>query len=87
MNLDLAATGGIDDAQPDGITINGTTAADVFSLTTSSGAVDVSGLTPLVHITHPEVANDSLTLNGLAGTDAFNIGPGVTALISVIMNQ
>jgi hypothetical protein len=40
-----------------------------------------------LHITHSEVANDSLTVNGLAGIDTFSIGSGVTSLISVTANQ
>ena len=66
--------------------MNGTATADAFVLSANAGAVDVSGITPLTHITHSEVASDSLTINGLVGTDTFNIGSGVTSLISLITN-
>jgi hypothetical protein len=49
--------------------------------------VNVSGHTPAVRITTPEVANDSLMINGLGGLDIFNVGAGVTALIGVTTNQ
>ena len=40
-----------------------------------------------VRITRSEPANDDLVINGLGGTDLFNIGPGVNTLIEVIPNQ
>jgi hypothetical protein len=88
-NLNLAGTlgGGLGDAQIDSVTMNGTGAADAFNVTASAGAVNISGLTPSVRITNSEVANDSLVLNGLAGTDTFSIGGGVSSLITVTTNQ
>jgi Ca2+-binding RTX toxin-like protein len=87
LNLDLAAFGGAGDGAADAVAIYGTAAADAFTLTANAGAVDVSGITPSVKILHPEPANDVLTLNGLAGTDTFNVGTGVTSLMTVITNQ
>ena len=89
VNVDLAGTlgGSTGDGQPDAITLNGTAAPDTINITANSGAVDIAGLIPVLHITHPEIANDSLIVNGLGGTDTFNIGPGVTSLITVVTNQ
>ena len=49
--------------------------------------MDVTGLAAQLHITHSEVANDSLIVNGLGGADIFSLGSGVTALIGVTLNQ
>jgi Ca2+-binding RTX toxin-like protein len=89
VNIELAGTlgGGTGDSQPDVITVNGTALPDVINITASSGVVDVTGLAASLHIMHSEAANDSLTVNGLGGTDTFSLGPGVTALIGVILNQ
>jgi Ca2+-binding RTX toxin-like protein len=89
VNIDLASTlGGVTgDAQIDVITVNGTASADTFNITTNAGAVEVSGLGPLLRIKHPEPGIDSLIINGLGGVDSFTIGPGVTTLIGVTANQ
>jgi len=89
VNVDLASTlgGTTGDALADTIIVNGTAMADTISVTTNAGAVLVSGLAALVQITHPEVAYDALVVNGLAGTDIFSLGAGVTALIGVTLNQ
>jgi Ca2+-binding RTX toxin-like protein len=88
-NVDLAGVLGGDtgDAQPDAITVNGTEDPDTIHVAANSGAVEVSGLAAFVRITHSEAANDLLTVNGLGGTDTITVGPGVDALIMVIINQ
>jgi Ca2+-binding RTX toxin-like protein len=87
VNIDLAATGGTGDGQPDTVTINGTPAPDTINLSANAGAVVASGLAAQVQIAHPEVANDTLIINGLEGIDSFGLGAGVTSLIGVILNQ
>jgi hypothetical protein len=89
VNIELAGTlgGGTGDAQPDVITVNGTALPDAINLTAGGGAVDVTGLAAQLHITHSEAANDSFIANGLGGTDIFSLGPGVTTLIGVTLNQ
>jgi Ca2+-binding RTX toxin-like protein len=89
VNLELAGTlgGSTGDAASDIVTVNGTGSADTISVTANAGAVSVSGLAALVQILHPEAALDSLVVNGLAGTDLFSLGAGVTALIGVTLNQ
>jgi hypothetical protein len=89
INLELAGTiGGVNgDAAVDTITVNGTASPDFISLTASAGIVEVSGLVPVVRISHSEVANDDLIINGLGGLDSFSVGAGVTTLIDVTLNQ
>jgi Ca2+-binding RTX toxin-like protein len=89
INTELAGTigGSAGDLQLDLITINGTAAADTITLTAHADAVEVAGLPALVRIRHPEVANDDVIINGLGGTDVFDIGAGVAALIGVTTNQ
>lgn len=84
---DLAATGGAGDAAVDIITLNGTSAPDIISLTAAPSQVNVTGLPATVRILQPEVANDDLIINGLGGTDIFAVGGGVTGLIGVTTNQ
>lgn len=88
VNVDLAGTlgGSAGDAQPDAITVNGTQMADTINITANAGAVLVSGLAATTRITHSEPANDLLTVNGLGGVDTITTGPGVTALIMLIVN-
>jgi len=88
VNIDLAGTlgGAVGDAQPDSITVNGTSAADSISVTANAGTVEVSGLAAFVRIARSEAANDALIVNGLGGADTITPGPGVSALITLFMN-
>jgi len=86
VNIDLGATGGVGDAQPDTVTVNGTNLPDTILVGANAGAVEVSGLAAFVRITHPEAANDTLIVNGLGGADTITPGPGVTALIMLTLN-
>ncbi len=88
VSIDLAGTlgGSTGDAQPDAITVNGTQLPDTINIAASGGTVVVSGLSATTRIMHPEPANDQLTVNGLGGVDTITTGPGVTALILVIVN-
>jgi len=91
VNVDLAGTlgGTAGDALADTIIVNGTTLPDTISITANAllGTVQISGLAAFVRIEHPEVANDSLIVYGLGGTDTFNVGQGVTSLIGLTTNQ
>ncbi len=71
VNVDLAGTigGTVGDGQPDRVVVNGTNANDAVDVSGDAQVVKVSGLTPTVSIFHPEVANDRLEINTLAGTD------------------
>jgi Ca2+-binding RTX toxin-like protein len=89
VNVDLASTigGTAGDAAVDTVIVNGTALAETFNITASAGVVSVSALGALVRIEHSEMANDDLIINSLGGTDIFNIGAGVTALIGLTTNQ
>jgi len=87
VNVDLATFGGVGDAQPDTVTVNGTATADNIDLTANGGTVQVDGLAASVWITHPESVLDTLVVNGLGGVDTITTGAGVTSLIMVSVNQ
>ena len=89
VTINLAPTigGSIGNAHADAIYINGTAAADAFSLAAFGGVISVAGITPFVQFAYSELANESLFINGLADTDTFSVGAGVTSLIMVTTNQ
>ncbi len=68
--VDLAAAlgGGTADGQLDIVIVNGTAAADTFTVTVADGVVRVNGLSTLISIAHPD-ATDVLTVNGGDGND------------------
>ncbi len=85
VNLDLAGTpgSGTGDGQADTVIVNGTAAADTFTISGAGTTVVVAGPSATVHVTHAEGANDSLHVNGLAGNDTINasrLHAGVIAL-------
>ncbi len=89
VNVDLAAAlgGDLGDAQADVVTVNGTAAGDTINIAANAGAVEVSGLAASMRITHSEAANDTLIVNGLGGVDTITPGPGLDALILLVINQ
>jgi hypothetical protein len=89
VNVDLAGLigGTTGDGVADTVVINGTAAPDTIYVIGNAGAVEVSGLSALVRITHPEVVLDALTINGLGGVDVFNVSPTATSLMGVTVNQ
>jgi len=69
------------------VPVNGKESPDTIKITASAGVVGIAGLAAEVRIAHPEVANDKLIVNGLGGVDSFSLGPSVTSLIGVTLNQ
>jgi Ca2+-binding RTX toxin-like protein len=69
LNVDLAATGGRGDGQPDRLVVDGTDRRDAIALAGSNGAALVTGLATTVNITNAEPANDALTINAQGGND------------------
>jgi Ca2+-binding RTX toxin-like protein len=69
VHLDLAASIGGGDAQPDGVIVVGTVGADTVQIFGDASEVAVVGLPASVFITTPENALDSLTIGTLAGED------------------
>jgi hypothetical protein len=87
VNIDLGGSGGVPDSQADTVTINGTESPDTINVTANSGAVLITGLAAQFQITHADPTLDKLVINGLGGLDVINVGPGVTSLIQVTVNQ
>ena len=69
INLNLAASGGAGDAQPDSVIVQGTNGDDVALVVGDASGAAVLGLAAQVNITGAEAANDRLTVNALAGDD------------------
>jgi Ca2+-binding RTX toxin-like protein len=86
FDLEAAIGGGAGDGAADSVTVNGTAGPDVIDVTADGGVVDVDGSPAEVTIDHPEAANDKLTVNGLAGADTITGGPGLAALIQLVIN-
>ena len=85
VNIDLAGTsnGGTGDGRTDTVIVNGTAAADTFTISGSGTTVVVAGPSAPVNVTHAEAANDSLHVNALGGDDTINasrLHAGVIAL-------
>jgi Ca2+-binding RTX toxin-like protein len=70
--IDLAASGGVGDGQPDTVIVNGTTADNHISIVSRDASVVVKGLSAQVTIDHAEGTNDSLVVNGLDGSDTID---------------
>jgi Ca2+-binding RTX toxin-like protein len=78
VNLNLAATGGAGDAQPDSVIVAGTNGDDVILVQGDSVGASVLGLAAQVNLTGAEAANDRVTINALAGDDVVE-GSGLLA--------
>jgi Ca2+-binding RTX toxin-like protein len=87
LNLDLAATIGGGDVQPDAIVVNGTAKGDRFKLRADAGGVVVARPRTEIRITAAEAASDTLTVNGLAGADKFQIAPSILSAIGLTVNE
>src|SRR5215475_5169621 len=68
--IDLGASTGGGDTQPDTITVNATDGDDVIVVTRDGNTVTVSGLTTEVTIANFD-ATDRLVINGLGGDDVI----------------
>jgi len=86
LDLEAAIGGGTGDGAADAVTVNGTNDPDDIQITANGSAVDVFGAPVTVRIDHPEAANDQLTVNGLGGADTITAGPGLAALIQLVIN-
>jgi Ca2+-binding RTX toxin-like protein len=88
VDIDLTDVigGGAGDAAADAITVNGTNGPDSVAVAANGGVVDVAGLFTAIGISHSEVANDLLAINGLGDKDDVVIGGGVAALIQTLVD-
>jgi Ca2+-binding RTX toxin-like protein len=72
IRLDLGGPAGGGDGEVDSITVNGTQGDDVIGVAGDAGGVQVTGLHARIDIFQPEVSNDRLTINPLAGADVVD---------------
>jgi Ca2+-binding RTX toxin-like protein len=86
FDLETPIGGGVGDGAADSITASGTNLNDTINITANGTAVDVAGLPAALNIDHSEAANDRLTINALAGADTITAGPGLAALIQLVLN-
>jgi Ca2+-binding RTX toxin-like protein len=86
LNLDLAATGGSGDAQPDNVTVNGTNGDEVALVAGDASGAAVLGLAARVNIVGAEAANDRLTVNALAGDDVIEASSVAAGAIQLTLD-
>jgi hypothetical protein len=86
VNVDLAATGGSGDGQPDRVVVNGTNGNDRIRVDSAAGDVTVSGLAARIRILRSEAANDRLEINTLAGRDTVDPRGLAAGLIRLFVN-
>ena len=80
-DIDLSASAGGGDTQPDAVILRGTSRADSVRVTRSGARVITTGLPTQTRIAGSEPANDLLLINTLAGNDDVNIAADVADLI------
>ncbi|MEJ0074504.1 MAG: Ig-like domain-containing protein [Alphaproteobacteria bacterium] len=87
VTIDLAGTlgGTTGDGQVDGVTVNGTAAADSIAVSNASGSVTVTGLAAAVSILHPD-ATDNLILNTGGGDDVVNASALSAGAVALTIN-
>jgi hypothetical protein len=83
VNVDLAAAlgGSTPDDQADTVTVKGTDGIDSIAANADGDAVDVTGLTASVRITHTDPAKDALVIDTRAGDDHVALDPALPNLI------
>jgi Ca2+-binding RTX toxin-like protein len=86
FELESAIGGAAGDLAADTVIVNGTNANDAIAIAADATAVSVSGLRTLVRIDHPEVANDSLVVNALGGSDSISSSGNLAALIKLTLD-
>ena len=85
-NMNLAASGGAGDAQPDNVIVQGTSGDDVMLAFGDASGTNVFGLAARVNITGAESANDRMTLNALAGDDVIEASGLRASAIGLVAN-
>ncbi len=75
-----------DDGQADRVVANGTDGDDAVAISGNADSVKVAGLASTVQILHPEVANDRLELNTLAGADTVNAAGLAAGAIQLLID-
>lgn len=86
INLNLGATGSGGDAQPDTVTVNGTSGDDVALVTGDAAGTGVFGLSAIVTVTGAEASRDRLVVNALAGDDVVEASGLASGAIQLTAN-
>ena len=88
VNVDLAGAlgGATGDGAADRVVVNGTNGNHTIHVNGDAGAVKVSGLAATVDVLHPEVANDRLEINTLAGGNKVDAGGLAAGAIQLLVN-
>jgi Ca2+-binding RTX toxin-like protein len=88
VTVDLAGTlgGATGDGQADRVVVNGTGGDDTIRAFGDATEVTTKGLAPVVSIRHPEVANDRLEINTLAGKDTVDSAGLAAGAIQLLVN-
>ena len=81
--VDLSASGGVGDGQPDTIFMFGTSGADAVTVNGSSGSASVNGLSASVTVLGSEAANDGFYLSLLAADDVMDASGLAAAVIGL----
>ena len=84
--IDLAATGGVGDGQPDTVIVNGSAGNNHIKIASSGSTTSVSGLSAEVTIDHAEGANDTLLVNGLDGNDTIDASALTPGQINLVID-
>ena len=85
VNVDLAGSlgGSSGDGAADVVNVFGTKGDDSIAVSANGGAVDVTGLAALVHVTHADSDKDSLVIDPIEGNDNVALDPALPGLIQV----
>jgi hypothetical protein len=86
LNIDLAATTGGGDGQPDRVIANATNGDDAIAVNGDVNGVTVAGLAPTIAVTNAEPANDKLEINTLTGNDSVASGGLADGVIQLFVD-
>ena len=86
VDADLRATDGQGDLTADTVVVNGTDRRDAVDVTSSALQVLVAGLAAQTRIVGSEPTLDTLRLQTLAGNDVVSVAPGVSDLITPVVD-
>jgi len=86
VDLSGIAGTGTGDEQPDVVTVNGTAGPDNVQVTRSGSQVVAKGLALQTTISGSEPLGDSLHVNTLGGLDTVSVAPGVSELITPVVD-
>jgi Ca2+-binding RTX toxin-like protein len=86
VDVDLAAFGGVGDAQIDSVVVNAGGGSDVVEILGAGTSVSIAGLSTHVTLSGAEAANDQLVLNTQAGDDAVDASALPAGVVILSLN-